>query len=300
VTAVRAPFVFTSDRWEDRFVDLALRAGCRSLALQFGSAPAHAVTRARDVGLQVIGWGISDALTPDHLADMRPDVWMPQFETTKQFEDFISLRTLGVGSNLPIEPVATSGGMETEKPNATPTQVEAERNRRRDLLASFGIKKVWVEVYRQDADKHGQAHLGNVDLMCSFFKSAYGFDEAHPVLGLWTPDASEPWSRPPYRVTDYLLDAHGRTFGAWRAEQMEDVRYDEIAAVPPRELEELMEAIGRQHGVKGFADWLRTQPDVQKRGPKYDPENINTWPWPDKLERTLGLLVEDHDARADE
>jgi len=53
--------------------------------------------------------------------------------------------------------------------------------------------------------------------------------------------------------------------------------------------------IGSQNGIVGFMKWLRIQPNVPVRGSNYDPNNIATWPWPDKLERTLTMLVEDHD-----
>jgi len=58
--------------------------------------------------------------------------------------------------------------------------------------------------------------------------------------------------------------------------------------------EDVMEKIGKQHGIAGFMNWLRTQ-SVPPRGPGYKEEDIDTWPWPDKLERTLNILVADHD-----
>ena len=57
-----------------------------------------------------------------------------------------------------------------------------------------------------------------------------------------------------------------------------------------------MADIGFQDGINGFIGWLKKQPGVPKRGPNYDPSNINSWPWPDKLERTLRALKEMHDA----
>jgi hypothetical protein len=60
-----------------------------------------------------------------------------------------------------------------------------------------------------------------------------------------------------------------------------------------------MEKIGSEHGITGFVSWLRKQPDVPPRGPRYDPENITTWPFPDRIERTLKMLAADHDERAD-
>jgi hypothetical protein len=56
-----------------------------------------------------------------------------------------------------------------------------------------------------------------------------------------------------------------------------------------------METIGSQHGITGFANWLRSQADAPQRGPGYDPEDVDTWPWPDKIERTLNILRQDHD-----
>jgi hypothetical protein len=57
-----------------------------------------------------------------------------------------------------------------------------------------------------------------------------------------------------------------------------------------------MTPIGYQDGIAGFVGWLRKQAGVQKRGPGYDPADLSTWPWPDKLERTLRILKDEHDA----
>jgi len=54
--------------------------------------------------------------------------------------------------------------------------------------------------------------------------------------------------------------------------------------------------IGYQDGIESFFDWYRKQPGVPQRGPGYDPNDINTWPWPDKLQRTIQILKDDHDA----
>ena len=234
MTAVRGPFLFTSDRWQDSFIDKAKQAGCGAVALQLGVASSVAASNTRQAGLQVIAWGVCrfPSQTRVSLAFMGGhDVWMPQAESTEEFEDLIECLKADVGAGFPIEPVMTSGGMEPPG-NPTPEEKLAERARRRDLLRSFGVTKVWVEVYAQDADRSGQPNLGDVNHMCGFFKSAYGFEEAHPVIGLWTVDDSEPWAKNPYSVSRYDLSEHGRTFGAWRAEQMADERYDEMADVP--------------------------------------------------------------------
>src|SRR3990167_9399782 len=231
MTAVKGPFLFTADRWQDSFIDKAKQAGCGAVALQLGVAPVGTGQKVRAAGLQVIGWGTCSSSTTNQLNVMLPGVWMPQAENTWEFEELnLSLRS-GSGRGLPIEPVMTSGGMEPPG-NPTPEEKVAERARRRDLLRSFGVTKVWVEVYGQDADRSGQPNLGDVNHMCGFFKSAYGFKEAHPVIGLWTVDDSEPWAKNPYSVSRYNLSRNGRAFGAWRAEQMADERYAEIAAVP--------------------------------------------------------------------
>lgn len=287
MTSVRGPFVFTSDQWEDRFVTLAKGAGCGALALQLGSAPLHAADAIRNAGLQVIGWGICSppGITAGWLGQMRPEVWMPQAESSAEFEALVECLMAHVFAG-PIEPVMTAGGMETSIPNATEEQKRKERARRRDLLASFGVTKVWPEVYAQDADRSGQWWLGSVDWMCSFFRDAFGFKEAHPVIGLWD---DVPVSR-------YSLSAHGRTFGCWRAEQMVDARYPEIAAVPET-LEDLMAKIGTQHGIAAVIKRLKTL-DPKGSNPNRDPNDLGTWGAWDKLERTLSMLVEDHDRRA--
>ena len=64
---------------------------------------------------------------------------------------------------------------------------------------------------------------------------------------------------------------------------------------PTKPGEEDMAKIGSQHGITAYMNWLREQPNVPQRGPGYDPAKIETWPWPDKIERTLNILREDHD-----
>lgn len=233
MTAVKGPFVFTSDRWSDDFITKAESAGCGALALQVGVAPSTAYDKTRAARLQVIGWGTAQFATLEFLTLRDIEIWMPQAESTEEFDELIDALREGVcPPGVPCEPVMTSGGMETNKPNATDAEKVAERNRRRDLLRSFGVTRVWVEMYKQDADRSGQQSLGDVDAMCGFFVSEYGFAEAHPVLGLWTVDDSQAWAKNPYSVSKYDLSRHGRTFGAWRAEQMDDARYAEIKAVP--------------------------------------------------------------------
>lgn len=235
MTAVRGPFVFTSDRWSDSFITKAKSAGCGALALQLGVAPGGAFTKTETAGLQAIGWGTCLAgvsATRSLLSVDHPDMWMPQAETTPEFDALIACLQAGVGAGLPIEPVMTAGGIDIA---GTDAEKVANRKRRHALLASFNVKHVWVEVYKQDADKSGQAHLGDVNHMIAFFENdlLFGAGNAHPVIGLWTVDASQAWGKNPYQVADYDLSRHGRTFGAWRAEQMADARYPEIAAVPP-------------------------------------------------------------------
>src|SRR5262245_11051639 len=61
-----------------------------------------------------------------------------------------------------------------------------------------------------------------------------------------------------------------------------------------------MTTIGAQDGIKAYTDWLRKQPNVPQRGPGYNPDDLGTWPWVDKLERCLQTLRNDHDQEADQ
>ena len=82
------------------------------------------------------------------------------------------------------------------------------------------------------------------------------------------------------------------------------------------------ESIGYQDGITAWADWFRKMgtwqlafekwaklpnnkrattippipPKIPARGANYNPDDISTWPWPDKLERTLRILKDEHDA----
>lgn len=54
---------------------------------------------------------------------------------------------------------------------------------------------------------------------------------------------------------------------------------------------------------KAFVAWSRTDrqtspplpPAIPSRGPNYDPNDLTTWPWVDKVLRRNNILVEDHD-----
>ena len=186
MTVVKGPFLFTSDRWSDDFITKAKQAGCGAVALQLGVPPDSAWGKVRAAGLQIIAWGVCHPTIPAEVAAINPDVWMPQAENAAEFGELVAALRVNTWSG-PIEPVMTSGGMEPPG-NPTPEEKVAERKRRIGLLNSFGIDKVWVEVYKQDADKSGQPNLGGVNHMCDFFLDAYNFAEAHPVIGLWTVD----------------------------------------------------------------------------------------------------------------
>lgn len=54
-----------------------------------------------------------------------------------------------------------------------------------------------------------------------------------------------------------------------------------------------------QDGIAAYFNWYRKQPGVPQRGPGYDEGNDATWPWPDKLERTLETLKDGHNETLD-
>jgi hypothetical protein len=61
---------------------------------------------------------------------------------------------------------------------------------------------------------------------------------------------------------------------------------------------DVMAEIGTSHGITAFMKWLRKQEGVPtEHSPDYKPNNPATWPWPERFERTLNMLREDHDER---
>jgi hypothetical protein len=87
----------------------------------------------------------------------------------------------------------------------------------------------------------------------------------------------------------YTADDCGNVFEPWRARGS-----GTPCATAPPEPEEPMEKIGSQHGIAAMADIFRKEwPD--KTG-KPDPNDPATWKAIDKWERTMTILVEDHDA----
>src|SRR3990167_51352 len=110
MTAVKGPFLFTSDRWSDDFITKAKQAGCGAIALQLGVALEGTASRVRAAGLQVIGWGACEPSTMGDLDAMNPQVWMPQAENTDEFKALVNALQLHPFTGS-IEPVMTSGGM---------------------------------------------------------------------------------------------------------------------------------------------------------------------------------------------
>jgi hypothetical protein len=56
------------------------------------------------------------------------------------------------------------------------------------------------------------------------------------------------------------------------------------------------EVIGPDHGITALVDFLQKQPGMPVRNEKYNAAKPATWPWPERLERTLKILASDHDA----
>lgn len=113
-----------------------------------------------------------------------------------------------------------------------------------------------------------------------------------------TYDGTPPEAYPrlsPYGL--YTADDCGNVFAPWSPAGSASPYPPDDGAPPPTN-GGTMEKIGDQHGITAFVDWLQAQPDMPERKPNYDPAKPGTWPWPERLERTLTILAKDHDAGA--
>lgn len=116
----------------------------------------------------------------------------------------------------------------------------------------------------------------------------------------WTPDLYQRLS--PYGL--YTADDCANTFVPWMPAGSRDpyapdgppptnggtVPDDAIPMPKPGE------KIGDQHGITALVDWLQAQDGMPQRTLSYDPAKPKTWPWPERIERTLRILAADHDA----
>jgi hypothetical protein len=61
-----------------------------------------------------------------------------------------------------------------------------------------------------------------------------------------------------------------------------------------------METIGPQHGFDAMLGWMQKPPGtpIPQRGKGYDPANIDTWPWPDKVTRAWKIMAANNDELA--
>jgi hypothetical protein len=98
----------------------------------------------------------------------------------------------------------------------------------------------------------------------------------------------------PYGV--YAADDCNNDFQSWRSNGLGSPCKPLNVTIPPGEID--MADIGTSHGITAFIKWLKKQPGVPiDHGPDYNPNNPATWPWPERFERTLNMLREDHDNR---
>jgi hypothetical protein len=99
----------------------------------------------------------------------------------------------------------------------------------------------------------------------------------------------------------YTADDCGNNFAPWSATGTWDpceplpTNGGDMAdnAIPPISPNEI---IGTEHGITALVDWLQKQPGMPIRTSSYNPQKPGTWPWPERLERALKILVADHDA----
>lgn len=145
---------------------------------------------------------------------------------------------------------------------------------------------VLVQIFPQESG------AGTQPEMCRGQWYAYGMECVVYTFGSYHGMDPQTFDRlTPYGV--YTADDCNGNFQAWSPL---GTREPCRGSMPPL-TEEIMAEIGTSHGITAFVDWLKKQPGVPKRGPDYKPDNPATWPWPERLERTLNMLREDYDKR---
>lgn len=228
MTAIRGPYVFLSDDYDvmkqyepsdlttDKRIHSSRLGGCKSVALFGRQTPPAQAARWKAAGFQIIVWDVchdgAEALDTN-LRQLQADIFMPQAETYAEMDSLKRVLSADLHKRWVTEPVMTSGGMEGR------TVAETDNNKR--AMRNFGLQTVWVETYLQDVNANNP-NLGDVNHMAWHFTHNYAWPEAHPVVGLWNRVS----------VTRYDLSKHGRNFGAWRSQQMEDWQYEEMGKVP--------------------------------------------------------------------
>lgn len=101
----------------------------------------------------------------------------------------------------------------------------------------------------------------------------YTADDAAGTIDLWKPTGN------PCQPCVTIPPTNGGT-----------VPDDAIPPISPNDI------IGSEHGITAFVDWLQRQPGMPVRDAGYNPKKPGTWPWPERLERTLKILAAEHDA----
>jgi hypothetical protein len=153
----------------------------------------------------------------------------------------------------------------------------------------LGEFPILVQIFPQESGAGGQPEA------CRSQWYAYGVKCVVYTFGSywgWDPNSFDRLT--PYGV--YTADDCGGVFQAWNPKGERDPCQSVLLPIKPKPPEEeFMADIGTQHGITAFVDWLQKQPSVPKRGLSYNKDDLSTWPWAEKLERTLNMLREDHD-----
>jgi hypothetical protein len=211
------PMVDSLWRDNDEGFRRCVEAGIKTIAFQGGQfAPIH-VHRARNLGLRIAVWGSPGGSDADYLSMADAEGYIPQIESTDEYNHCVHNLTAGVGKGLSIAMVTTLAGLYTYTsrnigtPQEHPTTVETE------VLAELGCTHAQIECYLGDMSP------GNVEQLMFTADKWRGLYYSLPIIGLGgNQDVSS------YQPT---IDAYGRRFGVYLGEPMRPVDWQAVKAL---------------------------------------------------------------------
>lgn len=223
---LRNPLIFTAWGWqvdwktdhdENQILEKFAAHEFKTVALQIGMFGDHIPDKVREKGMDVALWGSPGSGDAVALANAEAEGYIPQIEGTAEFNNAINNLEAGVGQGLSLSTVTTLSGLETfaRRPNGTPegesTTLEVER------LIDAGLTHGFIECYTGD--------MRPLDVSDFQWAAGHrGFYHADPTIGLARSDVF---------VSSYQpdIDAHGKQFGVYLAEQMKEADYVAVRAL---------------------------------------------------------------------
>jgi hypothetical protein len=216
------PIMYTSWGWQvdsdwrdtNAGIQRCVEAGINTIALQGGQFNGAQAERCRAAGLKVAVWGSPSSEDANYLTLAGAEGYIPQIESTDEYNRCVVNLTQGVGRGLSIAMVTTLSGLDTYTSRNVGTPQEHPTTVQTGVLATLGCTHAQIECYLGDMSP------GNIEQLMFTATRWRGLYYTAPVIGLGGNQAVGEYQPP--------IDAYGRRFGVYLGEPMRAIDWQAV------------------------------------------------------------------------